>query len=169
LRQLQIGLPGYEETQEGLGVLAEYLVGGLTPARLGLLAARVLAVDALLKGASFVETFRLVQGTGLFSPESAFGIVMRVHRSGGLTKDAVYLRGLDALLRYLADGGSLEPLLLGKLSLSHVPVVEELRWRQVLRPPVLRPRWIDRPQAASRLAAAARGLSVLDLMAKGQQ
>jgi uncharacterized protein (TIGR02421 family) len=168
LRLLQIGLPRYEETQEGLGVLAEYLVGGLTPARLGLLAVRVLAVDAMLRGASFVETFRLVEQTGLFSDESAFQIVMRVHRSGGLTKDAVYLRGLAALLQHLAAGGSLEPLLLGKLPLDQVPVVEELRWREVLRPPVLRPRWIEHPQAAGRLAAARRGLSVLDLVEEGQ-
>jgi uncharacterized protein (TIGR02421 family) len=164
LRQLQIGLPGYEETQEGLGVLAEYLVGGLTPARLGLLAARVLAVDAMLRGASFVETFRLIRRTGLFSAESAFGIVMRIYRSGGLTKDAMYLRGLSALLQHIAGGGSLEPLLLGKLPVRDVPVVEELRWRQVLRPPLLRPRWIDHPQAATRLEAARQGLSVLDLV-----
>jgi uncharacterized protein (TIGR02421 family) len=164
LRQLQIGLPGYEETQEGLGVLAEYLVGGLTPARLGLLATRVLAVDAMLRGASFVETFRLVRRTGLFSAESAFGIVMRIYRSGGLTKDAMYLRGLGALLQHVAGGGSLEPLLLGKLPVRDVPVVEELRWRQVLRPPLLRPRWIDHPQAATRLEAARQGLGVLNLV-----
>jgi uncharacterized protein (TIGR02421 family) len=166
LRLLQIGLPRYEETQEGLGVFAEYLVGGLTPARLGLLAVRVLAVNAMLRGASFVETFRLVEQTGLFSDEAAFQIVMRVHRSGGLTKDAVYLRGLAALLRHVAQGGSLEPLLLGKLPLDQVPVVEELRWREVLRPPVLRPRWTKHPEAERRLTAARRGLSVLDLVAE---
>jgi uncharacterized protein (TIGR02421 family) len=164
LRLLQIGLPGYDETQEGLGLLAEYLVGGLTPARLGLLAARVLGVDAMLRGATFVETFRLVQGTGLFSDQSAFGIVMRIYRSGGLTKDAVYLRGLQALLGHLAGGGPLEPLLLGKLALAHVPVAEELRWREVLRPPLLRPRWIEHPQAGERLDAARRGRTVLDLV-----
>jgi uncharacterized protein (TIGR02421 family) len=164
LRQLQIGLPGYEETQEGLGVLAEYLVGGLTPARLGLLAARVLGVDAMLGGASFVDTFRLINGTGLFSAEAAFGIVMRIYRSGGLTKDAMYLRGLGALLRHVAEGGSLEPLLLGKLPVRDVPVVEELRWREVLRPPLLRPRWIDHADAASRLDALRAGVGVIDLV-----
>ncbi|MEO5628649.1 MAG: tyrosine/phenylalanine carboxypeptidase domain-containing protein, partial [Thermomonas sp.] len=39
------GLAGYEGLQEGLGVFAEFLVGGLTVARLRLLAARVLIVD----------------------------------------------------------------------------------------------------------------------------
>lgn len=164
LRQLQIGLPGYEETQEGLGVLAEYLVGGLTPARLALLATRVLGVDAMLRGASFVETFRLVQETELFSAESAFGITMRIHRSGGLTKDAIYLRGLTALLQHVAEGGSLEPLLLGKLPVRDVPVMEELRWREVLQQPLLRPRWIDHPQAATKLETLRRGLSVIELV-----
>ena len=169
LRQLQIGLPGYEETQEGLGVLAEYLVGGLTPARLGLLAARVLGVDAMLRGASFVDTFRLVQETELFSADSAFGITMRIHRSGGLTKDAIYLRGLTALLQHVAQGGSLEPLLLGKLPIRDVPVMEELQWREVLRQPLLRPRWIDHPRAATRLQAVRRGLSVIDLVDEAEQ
>ena len=39
------GLPDYEELQEGLAVLAEYLVGGLTVPRLRMLAGRVLAAQ----------------------------------------------------------------------------------------------------------------------------
>ena len=39
LTLLTIGLPGYDETQEGLAVLAEYLTGGLDPRRLRVLAA----------------------------------------------------------------------------------------------------------------------------------
>ena len=46
LRILASGLAGHEETQEGLAVLAEYLVGGLTAGRLRQLAARVVAVHA---------------------------------------------------------------------------------------------------------------------------
>ncbi|NIQ16470.1 MAG: DUF1704 domain-containing protein, partial [Candidatus Dadabacteria bacterium] len=44
-KQLCIGLSGYEELQEGLAVLAEYLVGGLSKPRLRLLAGRVVAVN----------------------------------------------------------------------------------------------------------------------------
>ncbi len=40
---MAIGLAGYEETQEGLAVLAEFLVGGLSPHRLRQLAVRVVA------------------------------------------------------------------------------------------------------------------------------
>ena len=54
---------------------------------------------------------------------------MRVYRSGGLIKDAIYLRGLERLLVHLGAGRSLEPLLVGKLDLVHIPVMEEPRLR----------------------------------------
>ena len=57
LTLLTIGLPGYDETQEGLAVLAEYLTGGLDPRRLRVLAARVVAVGRMLAGAGFLEIF----------------------------------------------------------------------------------------------------------------
>jgi uncharacterized protein (TIGR02421 family) len=164
LQVLRVGLPGYEETQEGMAVLAEFVVGGLTRSRLATLAARVLAVARLVEGADFVDTFHeLTERWGL-RPRRAFHVTMRVYRSGGLTKDAIYLRGLDRLLGYLADGGSIDPLLVGKLPLGDVPIVEELQWRGVIRPPRLRPRWLQWPDAAERLQALAGGMSVLDLV-----
>jgi uncharacterized protein (TIGR02421 family) len=167
LHLLSAGLAGYEETQEGLAVLAEYVVGGLTVDRLVTLAARVVAVGRLLAGACFTETFRdLHEGYGLTAAQ-AFRVTMRVHRSGGLTKDAIYLRGLDRLLRYLADGKPLDPLLVGKVPLDYVTVVQELRWRGVLRPPRLQPRWLDphvAPGAEERMAAVRAGLGLLDLI-----
>ena len=51
LRTLASGLAGHDETQEGLAVLAEYLVGGLTAGRLRQLAARVVAVHQMISGA----------------------------------------------------------------------------------------------------------------------
>ena len=165
LQMLAVGLPGYEETQEGLAVLAEYLVGGLTASRMALLAARVVAVHHLLAGAGFVETFRALRQRQM-APRRAYHVAMRVYRSGGLTKDAMYLRGLADVLRHLGTGGALDPLFVGKLSLSAVPVIEELLWRQVLRPPLVRPRWLDHPSTAGRLEAARAGLTVLDVAAE---
>ena len=46
---------------------------------------------------------------------------LRVYRGGGLTKDAIYLRGLRDLLAYLSAGHDLEPLYVGKIALEHVP------------------------------------------------
>ena len=102
---LGTGLAGYDETQEGLAVLAEVAVGGLTPARLRTLAARVVVVHDMLHGASFTECHERLVEAGIPSG-SAFTTVMRVFRSGGLTKDAIYLRGLVDLLAHLNGGGS---------------------------------------------------------------
>jgi uncharacterized protein (TIGR02421 family) len=163
LRMLWVGLPGYEETQEGLAVLAEFVAGGLTAARLATLAARVLATRCVTDGGSFVETFRLLHGDLGLSPRRAFRVAMRVHRAGGFTKDAMYLRGFEAVLRHLGGGGSLEPLLVGKISLADVPVIEELQWRGVLADAPLRPRWLDLESGRDRLAAVRQGLTVLDI------
>ena len=163
-KQLYSGLAGYEELQEGLAVMAEYLVGGLSLPRVRLLAARVIAARRLVEGASFVETFRELDRNYEFSQQVAFNITMRVFRGGGLTKDAVYLRGLIRLHKYLRDGGSLEPLLVGKISAENVPVIKELMWRKVLHAPPLRPGYLDDPDAIARLEQVKAAASVLELI-----
>ena len=167
LHLLSTGLAGYEETQEGLAVLAEYVVGGLTAARLATLAARVVAVGRLLAGSAFAQTFHDLHAEHGLSDGEAFRVTMRVYRSGGLTKDAIYLRGLDRVLRHLADGHPLDPLLVGKVPLDFVPVIQELQWRGVLRPPRLQPRWLTAPGSQERLAAVRSGLGILDLVPGG--
>ena len=158
------GLADYEGIQEGLGVFAEFLVGGLTPARLRLLAARVLVVDAMLGGADFIECHRLLHRDHGFSSQGAFNIVARVFRSGGLTKDAIYLRGFDQVLRRVAAGHSLDPFWYGKIAEHHVPIVEELRTRGMLRAPVATPEFLERPDAQARLARLREGTHFLDLL-----
>lgn len=166
LRQLQEGLCGYEELQEGIAVLAEYLVNGLSRPRLRLLAARVVAAQRLIEGASFIETFRELNGTWGFEQRVAFIITSRIYRGGGLTKDMVYLRGLLTVLSYLAKGGSLDPILIGKISLEHVPVIRELQYRKLLNPVPLRPRYLESPEARERLALAQKGLTVSELITR---
>jgi uncharacterized protein (TIGR02421 family) len=164
LRQLCSGLAGYEALQEGIAVLAEYLVGGFSVDRLRLLAARVVAVAMLIRGDRFPECFaRLVDQYGVV-PRAAFGVAMRVFRGGGLTKDAVYLRGLVQTLDYLGRGGELEPLLVGKISAAHIPLMQELRWRQVLSEPKLRPRYLTDEVALARLEKVRQGMGVLELI-----
>jgi uncharacterized protein (TIGR02421 family) len=163
-RQLHNGLAGYDELQEGLAVLAEYLVGGLNRPRLRLLAARVVAAECLVDGATFVDTFRLLNREYGFQRRIAFTITQRIYRGGGLIKDAVYLRGLARLLAYIRDGGSLEPLLVGKIAEDHIPIIRELQWRRILKPARLRPRYLDAPETAPRLARLRAGVSVFDLV-----
>ena len=162
--QLYTGLAGYDELQEGLAVLAEYLVGGLSQPRLRLLAGRVVAAQGLIKGASFVETFRLLNKQYGFRRRTAFTITVRTYRGGGLTKDAIYLRGLVDILKYIHKGGELAPLFVGKIAANHISLIHELQSRQVLRPAPLQPRYMDQPETTKRLAHLRQGVSVLDLI-----
>ena len=143
LKLFYIGVPGYEELQEGLAVFSEYLTGGLTPNRLRTIAARVIAVQQLISGSSFVDTFFLLVDKYGFDNKAAFTITMRVYRGGGLTKDAVYLKGLLNIISYLKKGKSLEPLLIGKIRQDYIPVVQELIHRQILTKIPIKPRYLD--------------------------
>jgi uncharacterized protein (TIGR02421 family) len=164
LQLLTMGLPGYDETQEGLAVLAEYVTGGLDPQRLRLLAARVIAVDRMLEGAGFHDVFEELREQHCFHPRVAWGIAIRVVRSGGLTKDVIYLRGISRVLDFLSEWKTIEPLLLGKLSLDHVPLVGDLKERGILRSVWITPRWAEGPEAEERLARVFEGISVRDLV-----
>ncbi len=163
---LCLGLADYQALQEGLAVLAEHLGGALSPARLRTLAARVIAVESLVQGATFVDTFRVLNRTYGFERSAAFGIALRIHRGGGLTKDAVYLRGLLSLLDYLKGGGELEPLLLGKISAEHIPVVKELRRRRVLAPAAVFPRYLQTERGMERLERVREHGNVFELVEK---
>ncbi|MDA0590252.1 MAG: DUF1704 domain-containing protein [Planctomycetota bacterium] len=164
-RQLKAGLAGYEELQEGFAVLSEYLVDGLSRLRLRQLAGRVVAVRCLLNGESFVETFQQLHDAHGFSKKMAYTVTMRVFRGGGLTKDAVYLRGLLAVLAYVRTGGDLKPLLVGKIAAAHIPMILELQFRRVLVPPPLTPRFMQSQSAQERLARLVESdIKVTDLV-----
>ncbi len=163
LTLLTIGLPGYDETQEGLAVLAEYLTGGLDPRRLRVLAARVVAVGKMLDGADFLEIFESLRTDYRMPARTAWSIAIRVVVGGGSAKDAIYLRGITRILDLLADGGNLDVLLVGKLALDHIPLIQDLLDRGVLHAPWVRPRWLDVPGAPERLEKLRAGATPTDL------
>ncbi|WP_202806592.1 flavohemoglobin expression-modulating QEGLA motif protein [Kribbella catacumbae] len=163
LKLLTIGLPGYDETQEGLAVLAEYLTGGLDPRRLRVLAARVVAVGKLLDGAEFLDIFESLRTEHKIPTRTAWSIAIRVVVGGGSVKDAIYLRGITRILETLAEGSSLDVLFVGKLALDHIPLIQDLLDREVLVAPWIRPRWLDVPGAQERLEGLRAGATITDL------
>ena len=168
LTLLTIGLPGYDETQEGLAVLAEYLTGGLDPRRLRVLAARVVAIARMLDGADFVEIFDSLRTEHQIPTRTAWSIAIRVVVGGGSVKDAIYLRGLTRILEALAEGINFDALLVGKVALDHIPLIQDLLDRGVLNAPWVRPRWLIVPGAQERLEKLRQGASVLDLYDGGK-
>ncbi|KRE95343.1 hypothetical protein ASG76_06705 [Nocardioides sp. Soil774] len=154
IKVLGVGLAGYDETQEGLAVLAEIACGGLTAFRLRQLASRVVTVHRMIGGATFAEAHEALVADD-FPPHSAWTTVMRVYRSGGMTKDAIYLRGLVELLEHLGAGGGLDQLWLGKFSLRDLPLIGDLQSRGLLRAPRVLPRYLHDPATTANLARAA--------------
>ena len=163
LKQMYAGFAGYDGLQEGLAVLAEYLVGGLTVNRMRMLAGRVLATEAMVNGCSFIENFNSLKAHYSFPEKVAYNITMRVHRGGGLPKDAVYLAGLIHVLDYLKKGGALDILYAGKFNIADIGLVEELLHRNILKSPVT-PRFLVRESVRDRLEKVRKGLGVIDLL-----
>jgi len=159
LTVFRTGLAHYEGMQEGLGVFAEWAVGGLSSARMRLLAGRVVAVDAMLDGAEFVDVYRgLVDGHGL-PRKPAFDITTRVFRSGGFAKDLIYLKGFQDVIGLCVSGVSLDPFWIGKIARDHVGAVEELIQRKLVQPPLFKPEFLQREDVERRIAGLRRETS----------
>ena len=156
LRLLSIGLAHYDPMQEGLAALMEYVAGFLPPRRLRILAARVIASDLAVSGRGVVPIFDHLFGDLGLLAHDAFDVAVRARRGGGLTKDSVYLPGLREVLRYLADGGAIEFLFLGKFSLRQRSVLECLVAEGWVAPATLLPRDLHTEAGRRRLEHARR-------------
>ena len=166
LQQMRIGLADYDPLQEGLAVMSEYLVDGLTPNRLRTLAGRVIAGSALMNGGDFIEIFRLLKDDYGFSAERSFNITSRIMQGGGFLKDIIYLQGLVQLREYLQNGGEYEPLLAGKFGIKHVNIIKELTDRKVLKPGVLRPSYLLTEDVKKKLKLIREGLPLSQMISK---
>jgi hypothetical protein len=120
-------------------------------------------VRRLLDGHTFAEAHRELTDQYGFSPGGAFTIVMRVWRSGGLTKDAIYLRGLQELVEYMTRGRDLDFLWTGKLPLVDLPLAESLSNEGSLGRAAILPAFLHNEDARQRLktVAANEGLRQL--------
>ncbi|SDG68166.1 flavohemoglobin expression-modulating QEGLA motif protein [Psychroflexus sediminis] len=163
---LSSGLADYDPLQEGLAVMSEYLVGGLTANRLRTLAGRVIAGSARLEGGRFQEIFKLLKLEYGFSAERAFNITSRIMQGGGFLKDIIYLKGLVQLREHLQKGGEYEPLLGGKFALKHTKIIEELTERNILKPAALRPSYLLTEDVNEKLSLIRDGLPISKMITK---
>ena len=153
---LALGHPGTTRTQEGLAVFSEFVSGTLDLDRLRRLADRVVAVQMVCEGASFIDLYRwfLERSAG---PEQAFESTRRIFRGAPLvggapfTKDCGYLSGLLGVLMFMRAAfaakrsDTLGLLFAGKLDLSAIPALAELRRRGLCRRARFLPPWAAEP------------------------
>ncbi len=139
LRLFSTGLPGSLHTEEGLAMCAEEHVGALGPGTAER-QRRIGAIIQLARSMGFRELWEHVKPE--YGPRGAFSVVLRLKRGladpgrpGVYAKDAVYGLGWGAVRRWLADGGELAHLYVGKVGIHH-PVGDWLREGLVLPAPV---------------------------------
>ncbi|HSP11201.1 MAG TPA: tyrosine/phenylalanine carboxypeptidase domain-containing protein [Salegentibacter sp.] len=166
LALMRTGLADYDPLQEGLAVMAEYLVDGLSANRLRTLAGRVIAASALMEGGDFQQIFRLLSTDYGFSGERAFNITSRIMQGGGFLKDIIYLKGLVELRQHLQNGGEFETLLAGKFGLKHIGIIKELTDRKVLKKPALMPSYLLNEDVENKLNLIKEGLPLSKMITR---
>lgn len=148
---LGVGLARFATSQEGGGVVAEFLSGNMTAERLRELGERALAVDLAAQGADYLELFRYLARR--FTPEKAAQMCERIFRGGVLTggapftKDAIYQRGYCRVfnfLRHTVENGELtllQAFFTGKMSVDDAPLIAALMDEGLVAPPKYLPPW----------------------------
>jgi len=157
---LGVGLPRCYESQEGGGIVAEYITGQITDERFIELGERTIAIDMAARGADFLEVYRYLLAR--FPPEKAALMSERVFRGGivdggaPFTKDAAYQRGYCRTFNFLRaalerrDVDLVRAFLCGKMSVDDAELVRDLIDEGLCVGPVYLPEWfidIDRLNA----------------------
>jgi uncharacterized protein (TIGR02421 family) len=160
LTVLGVGLPRHTESQEGGGIVTEFLTGYITDERYIELGERTIAIDMAARGADFLEVYRYLLAR--FPPEKAALMSERVFRGGlveggaPFTKDAAYQRGYCRTFNFIRsaldqrDVELVRAFLAGKMSVDDAELVRDLVEEGLCVGPVYLPEWfidIDRLNA----------------------
>lgn len=146
---LSKGSPSSSVIQEGLAVITEVVTFSSNPSRIRRITNRVIALDRVIHGATFLDIYQYFLDCDL-SEEDSYNHTVRVFRGstpegGPFTKDLSYAKGFVMIYNFIRYAISqhrvqLIPLLfLGKLVLDDLPLLSELYDRKILIPPVYLP------------------------------
>lgn len=146
---LSKGSPSSSVIQEGLAVITEVVTFSSYPGRMLKITNRVIALDKVRQGADFLDIYRYFVECGLTEDDSYYQTV-RIFRGstptgGPFTKDLSYAKGFVLIYNYIrfaiSQGhvDSIPLLFTGKLVLDDLPLLAELKERELLAPPVYLP------------------------------
>ncbi len=160
------GFANYLDTQEGLAIYNQNRVLSAYSEKRFHHARSVLAAKYAL-GHSFADTRRYLVEALHYRPEKALGKTIELKRGladtaepGCFTKTLVYFRGLKAIERYIASGGDMKALYMGKIAVEDLPVLRQVEGVKpaLLIPSYLRQQGAPKPQKSKqRKKAAADG------------
>ena len=144
---------GTTMVQEGLAVFAEIITGAMDPRRFQRLAHRVIAIQNVVEGADFQQTYKFfLEKTD--DPRSSYESARRIFRGGVITggapftKDGVYLNGLLRVHNFMRTAVKLDRadliriLFMGKMDIEDLPAIAQLAANERLKPPPFLPPWI---------------------------
>ncbi len=162
LTVLGSGLAFHTESQEGGGVVSEYLTGNMTNDRFAELGERTLAVHRAAQGADYLTVWRGLAER--FGETRACHLSERVFRGGVVTggapftKDAVYQRGYCRVFHFLrgalerGDEALVLAFFAGKLSVDDAGTVRALVDEGMITRPAFHPAWwLDRDRLTTLL------------------
>ncbi|KTD23607.1 Domain of uncharacterised function (DUF1704) [Legionella lansingensis] len=146
---LSKGSPSSSVIQEGLAVITEVVTFSSYPGRVRKITNRVIALDKVREGANFIDIFRYFIECGL-SEDDSYNHAVRVFRGstpdgGPFTKDLAYAKGFLLIYNFMRFAisqhkiNSIPLLFTGKLVLDDLPLLGELKERNLLIPPVYLP------------------------------
>jgi uncharacterized protein (TIGR02421 family) len=145
------GTAGYLDTQEGLATYNQQRVYGPEHERRYNPSRNLLGLAFGLEH-SFVETRQYLEAELGYSPEKALTQAINIKRGltdtsepGGFTKSAVYFRGLRAIEEFVAAGGNLADLYIGKITLADLDLIKQV---PDLQSPVLLPAFLREGSSA---------------------
>jgi uncharacterized protein (TIGR02421 family) len=153
LTVLGVGFPRHTESQEGGGIVSEFLTGHITDERYIELGERTIAVDMAARGADYLEVYRYLLAR--FPPRKAAQMSERVFRGGVVeggapyTKDVAYQRGYCRTFNFLRaaleerDLDIVRAFLAGKMSVDDAELVRDLIEEGICAGPVHLPAWFD--------------------------
>ena len=127
---LQRGTADYLTTEEGLAVYNQNLLGlnlgekFLTPAL------QIVAIYQAQKK-DFLELFKYMKKNYEISDDLAWKLCLKSKRgtvnlaaSGAFTKDSVYFRGNEEVLKFLDKGGKIKDLYIGKINIKDLKILQ---------------------------------------------
>jgi uncharacterized protein (TIGR02421 family) len=143
------GSPSTSVIQEGLAVIAEIITFSSYPGRVRKITNRVIALEKVRQGATFLDIYRYFIECGL-SEEESYNQTVRIFRGstpegGPFTKDLSYAKGFLLIYNFMRFAISERridaiPLLFtGKMALDDLPLLGELRERGLLSSAVYLP------------------------------
>lgn len=146
---LSKGSPSCSVIQEGLAVITEVVSFSSYPGRMRKITNRVIAIDKVMQGATFLDIYRYFLDCG-FTENDSYNQSVRVFRGstptgGPFTKDLSYAKGFVLIYNFICFAISQHrietiPLLFsGKLALDDLPLLIELKEQGLLIPPVYLP------------------------------